>query len=321
MNTELPLKPNLPILVVGDIILDHYYFGDVDRISPESPVPIVELKDEKFVLGGAGNVARNLAALGSQVFLIGCIGKDQSGKSLKSLVKKAGIEGNFIIETPDRPTTLKTRVISGGQQMLRLDKEVKTDVDNKVLNTLKKFLKGNPSKIQLLILSDYSKGFLSQDVLDFLIKWSHQNKIPVVVDPKGDDYRKYKGVDWITPNRKEAYAASRLTSTQPVDEIAKDLSSHTRCQGILITLGADGMFVQQKKSNKWVGEIIPTQAQEVFDVTGAGDTVIAIFGYGLASGLEPLEAAKLANAGAGIVVGKSGAATVNLQELGTAFSL
>jgi D-beta-D-heptose 7-phosphate kinase/D-beta-D-heptose 1-phosphate adenosyltransferase len=314
---ELPLIPDLPILVVGDIILDHYYYGEVERISPESPVPIVRQQKDQYVLGGAANVARNLVDLGAKVSLLGCIGKDEPGRILKKELNKSGIDSGMLLVDPSRPTTLKTRVVSHGQQMLRLDRENIEPVNKKVLKNLKKKLSQKKFIYKLLIISDYLKGFLIPETLDYILRYAKKWKLPVVVDPKGSNFKKYQGADWITPNRKEALTASNISedSNKPLDEIARILCKQTSGKGVLITLGPDGMYLSYRKGNKWFSDQVSTQAREVYDVTGAGDTAAAVFGYAIASGQEPEDSARLANYAAGIVVGKSGAATITRDEL------
>ena len=314
---ELPLTPNLPILVIGDLILDHYYYGEVERISPESPVPVVRQQKDQFVLGGAANVARNLVELGARVSLLGCIGKDESGRTLKKELENSGINSNMLLTDASRPTTLKTRVISHGQQMLRLDRETIEPVNKKVLESLKSRLTNKKPKYKLVIISDYLKGFLTSETLNYILNWAKRWKLPVVVDPKGSDFKKYYGADWITPNRKEALSAAKVSeeSLPAMEQISRILCKQTSGKGTLITLGPDGMHLSYRKGNRWYSDQIATKAREVYDVTGAGDTVAAVFGYALASGNEPEEAARLSNYAAGIVVGKSGAATVTRNEL------
>ena len=314
---ELPLIPGLPILVVGDIILDHYYYGEVERISPESPVPVVRQQKDEYVLGGAANVARNLVELGAKVSLLGCIGKDETGKILKKKLENSYINSGMLLVDMSRPTTLKTRVVSHGQQMLRLDRENIEPINKKVLDNLEKKLSQKKPLYKLIIISDYLKGFLIPESLKFILQYAKKWNLPVVVDPKGSDFKKYHGADWITPNKKEALTASKLSedSKKSPDEIARILCRQTSGRGVLITLGPDGMHLSYRKGNKWLSDQVSTQAKEVYDVTGAGDTAAAVFGYAIASGQKPEDSARLANHAAGIVVGKSGAATITRQEL------
>jgi len=307
MNRLKEKKPH--ILVVGDLMCDHYLFGKVERISPEAPVQVVEVEKEKSLLGGAGNVINNLLSLGANVSVASVIGDDENGTWIKNRLQEKGIDLSLIIEEKGRYTSKKTRVISSNQQIVRFDKESKEDIskgsEEKILNNLKE-------KFDLILLSDYAKGVLSESFTRKLIFFANEKGIPVFVDPKGKDYEKYRGATLITPNKKEAIEATGIDIKND-DELQKAgiyLRDKFDIKNVIITLSENGMAIFDDKMTK-----IPTVAKEVYDVTGAGDTVLATLGYGVSCGMSLVEAAKLANYAAGVVVGKVGSATATLGEI------
>ncbi|WP_031482259.1 D-glycero-beta-D-manno-heptose-7-phosphate kinase [Maridesulfovibrio frigidus] len=314
----LPKLKGQKVLIIGDVMLDHYVIGSVDRISPEAPVPVVQVTEEKYLLGGAGNVARNIVALGGEPHLTGFVGADAEGQVFNKLCVDSGIPCS-LYESDDRPTTKKTRVMAHNQQMVRVDREKTDEFSVSHMDLLFAFLDTEICDYSVVILSDYGKGTLSQKFFDRfweLLK-SKDHSPHVLVDPKTVNYDQYKGVNLLTPNAKEAAEGAGMTikSRDDVLKVGKKLFDRLDPTHLLITLGGDGMALFESRD---VVKHVPTFAQKVFDVTGAGDTVIATLGLGLASGLDPLTSAVLANYAAGIVVGQVGAATATVEELAEA---
>ncbi len=308
---------NKKILVIGDVMLDKYIWGSVTRISPEAPVQIVEVKKESFVPGGAANAANNIAALGAQTFIIGIVGNDQAKEQLVHSLRKNNIETEFVTDAK-RPTIQKVRVMGQNQQLMRIDYEnkefVEEDVEAKVMDKITKLLK----MIDAVLISDYNKGFMTRKITEWLIKKCNENKKPVIVDTKSLNKEFFKNATLMTPNHDEA---SRLAEIEEKTEndairIGNKLMNELNCN-VMITRGAKGMLLFTKE-----GKItdIPTKARQVFDVTGAGDTVSAVMTLGLASGISLKDSAKIANYAAGIVVGKVGTATASVDELSEAMS-
>ena len=302
---------NQHALVIGDVMLDRYLMGEVGRISPEAPVPVVLIKSEETRAGGASNVAANLALLGISTRLVGCVGADIEAKTLSSLIKASGVKAN-LIASKVRPTIAKTRILGGHQQMLRLDQEDSTifsTADNtSLLQVLKVELADKPS---VVILSDYAKGLLNETICQQIISQCHTHKIPVLVDPKGTDYSKYKGATALTPNKKEAAEACH-TSSQDPDLMSKVTALKTKLGlGFMaVTRGEEGISLIEKAAYH-----LPATAQKVFDVSGAGDTVIATLAAGLMHDLTPLQSLELANIAAGVVVGKVGTVPITRADL------
>ncbi len=320
------------ILVVGDVILDQHIAGSVSRISPEAPVPIVLQSGEPtFTPGGAANVASNLKSLGAAVTLVGRVGKDSEAKVFLASLKKGGISTNGIFQDQSTPTIVKTRIVIQHQQILRLDREkLDTKLNEKFLAKIKSFLEKNITAYDAVILSDYGKGLLCKELIEFISTLARgQNKI-LIVDPKVEHFSYYEGATSITPNRKEAENAirnikithahshklglnsDRLETLTDVQRAGDALLKFLKLESLLITLGEQGMYIFEtgKKAIQ-----IHTRAREVFDVTGAGDTVIAVFTLALSAGATKFQAADLANYAAGIVVGKMGAVAVKCDEL------
>ena len=302
------------ILVVGDVMLDEYLVGDVDRMSPESPVPVFEQRATDVRLGGAGNVVANLVDLGCRVTIASVIGDDTSGHWLRDKLLTLGVDVSALILDKNRPTTVKTRVIAQNQQLIRIDREDRRDITQAAAGTLLTGLEGHIASYGAVILSDYGKGVLTDEVLAKLIKLSIDVQVPVLADPKTASYRRYVGATLLTPNRKEAEQAVGFTlqNDQDIDTAGRTLMHCAESQAMLITLGQDGMVLFR------VGETplrLPTRAREVYDVVGAGDTVIATLAAVMAAGGNLATAAELANMAAGLVVGKVGTATVSPLEI------
>ncbi len=302
------------VLVVGDLILDEYIWGSVHRISPEAPVPVLESKSENLALGGAANVANNLVALGCEVYLVGGVGDDEKGEKLVELIKSRSIHTDGIYRFEHRPTTSKVRVIAHNQQILRIDKEDNRPISEATEKKFIKFINDTLPEMDGVICSDYHKGILTEEITGALSKRAAKLKKPVVVDPKGTDFSKYKGATVITPNRHELerVAPIKINSDEDMERAAEYLMTLTKSQAVLVTLGKDGMVLYPKNEKPFK---ISTVAREVFDVTGAGDTVISVFGMSLFSGFSLEEAAWLSNMAAGIVVGKVGTAVITLEEI------
>jgi len=305
-------------LVIGDVMLDRYLIGNVGRISPEAPVPIVLLNAQNERAGGAANVAANLALLGIKTHIIGCVGNDTEGDTLKKCIAAINVDTSGIMRASHRPTIAKTRILSGHQQMLRLDQENTTAYNSEenaqLLLAIDAALALQPS---IVILSDYAKGLLSDAICQHIITNCRSQKIPVLVDPKGLDYSKYKGATSLTPNKKETAEACG-TQIEDVALISK-ATALKNCLGIdflAVTRGEEGITLIDSDTHQ-----IAATAQQVFDVSGAGDTVIATLAAGLIYALSPLESLQLANLAAGIVVGKVGTIPITREALVEALSL
>ncbi|MBN1871581.1 MAG: D-glycero-beta-D-manno-heptose-7-phosphate kinase [Candidatus Omnitrophica bacterium] len=305
---------NTSILVVGDIMLDEFIWGSVSRISPEAPVPVVHASRESFMPGGASNVAHNIKALGGEVYLAGVIGRDQIGKALVGDLERRGVNTSGVFCDDTRPTTLKTRVIAHNQQVVRIDKEVSTDVDNSIVRKILEFTERIIDDIDAIIIEDYGKGVVVSKLIQNLIYMARSNKKAITVDPKENHFSFYKRATAITPNHHEAAMAAGLRNANGVDveKVGKKLLGQLKCEALLVTLGENGMCVFEKG-----GRVtrIPTVAQDVYDVSGAGDTVISAYTMAIAAGARHIEAAHIANCAAGIVVGKVGIAVAERGEL------
>jgi rfaE bifunctional protein kinase chain/domain len=317
------------ILVVGDVILDEYIWGNVERISPEAPVPVVWAKKRTYVPGGAANVANNIASLGAEVFLLGVTGKDKNTGILLSELKKRKINTRGIFSEPGRHTTLKTRIIAGHQQVVRVDWEHTEPLAGDLNNRLIKFIQKNIDGFDAIIIEDYGKGVINIHLLAELISLAHAHKKLITVDPKEEHFQYYHGVTSITPNRRELENAirnlklkdttnrfkvnnDRLFMEKDIDLAARQILEYLELESMLVTLGEHGMNLLERSGGL---THIPTVAQEVFDVSGAGDTVIGTFTLALCCGASFLEAAHIANFAAGIVVGKVGTAVTTRKEL------
>ncbi len=301
------------LLVVGDIMLDQFVWGEVSRISPEAPVPVVEVQKETMLLGGAANVANNLRALGSPVILGGVVGKDVMGETLKELARSRGIDTAAVVDGI-RPTTIKTRIIARGQQVVRVDRESNKSLNDSSMKALVEAFKRMAPGIDGIIVSDYAKGAVVARFMDELRKISSERGIPLLVDPKPANSHLYHGVTLVTPNRQEAEAMAGIDikDTESLSQAARQIQGGLGTEAVLITRGLHGMALWQRENGLFT---VPTMAREVFDVTGAGDTVVATMALGIVNGLSFPEAAYLANIAAGVVVGKIGTATVTAREI------
>ena len=310
MNLDLLKKAN--VLVIGDIILDKYIHGNVDRVSPEAPVPVLRPEFKESRLGGAANVASNISALGSKVSLQGVVGKDDAAKELKAIVKERNVKGFFV--TSKFPTISKLRLLASRQQLLRIDEEEKFAKEDwsKTKALFSKLI--SSTKASTIVISDYDKGTLRD--IQFLIKQAAKKNIYTLIDPKGNDFSKYKGANIITPNYLEfSNAVGGVSGEADLTLKAKNLIAELKLDALLITRGAEGMTLIEKQKGKIRRSDFRTQAQEVFDVSGAGDTVIASLAASISSGFNLNDAVKISNIAAGIVVGKSGTATPRISEL------
>jgi D-glycero-beta-D-manno-heptose-7-phosphate kinase len=302
------------VLVVGDIMLDRFIWGTVSRISPEAPVPVVWAKSESFMPGGASNVANNIRSLGSDVYMCGVIGDDEAGKILVSELLKNGINSEGIILDKKRPTIHKTRIIAHNQQVVRIDKESDNILDKSITDAIISYAKSKINDIDAIIIEDYGKGLIAPHLIRQLLALAKKHKKIITVDPKDNHFKAYMGVTAITPNRLEAEAASgiKIRDSKTLEAAGDRLLKMLGSDAVLITLGEDGMALFEKNSHYLH---IPTVAQEVYDVSGAGDTVIGVFTLALASGAGMAEAAYMANAAAGVVVGKVGIGVCSAAEL------
>ncbi len=304
-------------LVVGDVMLDRYLWGEAERISPEAPVPVVHVRNHNETLGGAGNVARNLVGLGMGVKIAGITGDDETAGSLRDLLRQNNIEPGALISVPGLPTVAKTRVISQHQQMLRFDYESADGIPDEISAQLVNQITALISEADVVVLSDYAKGALTDDVCRAIIRTSARHGVPVVVDPKGRDYAKYEGAHTVTPNLREL---SSVTGVEPSDMDAL-LSAGNRLRReyhwpyLFLTRGEEGISVISDDGF----EHRPSVARDVYDVSGAGDTVVATLSAGLCAGLTPADNAALCNLAAGLVVGKVGTAPVSFNELYEAY--
>jgi len=314
---------------VGDLILDQYIWGSVDRVSPEAPVPVVWANKRTYLPGGAANVANNINSLAGKATLVGVIGRDNHAKILMQELKKRDIDTKGIITASNRHTILKSRVIAGHQQVVRVDWEDREPLNAGLNKKIISFIEKNIAGYDAVIIEDYGKGVINKQLLEDLISLAHEHKKIITVDPKEDHFQFYQRVTSITPNRRELENAirnlkikdkenrfklnnDRLFTDNDIDKAAFEIMEYLELESILVTLGEQGMKLFEKDGR---ATHIPTQAQAVFDVSGAGDTVISAFTLGLSVGARKLEAAYIANYAAGIVVGKVGTAVTTREEL------
>ena len=297
------------ILIVGDVMLDKYYFGKVERISPEAPVPIVNIVTEESRLGGASNVANNITSLGGQATLCGAIGHDFFGKEIERMAHRKGIKTDFV--KTEQPTITKARIIGGRQQIVRIDYEQHLELSEKAREDFQIHLASLFQEFPTLVISDYGKGMISEELCSFLIKTAKSHGTRVIVDPKGQNWKKYAGADLITPNVKELgdiIGHPVKNNDQDIAMAALEIVHH---YGLLVTRSEQGMSLISDQNILH----LPTHSQEVFDVSGAGDTVVAALSLALTQGQEITEAMRIANVAAGIVVQKIGTATLSVEEL------
>ncbi len=302
------------VLILGDIMLDEYLFGRVDRISPEAPVPVVEISSDKLLLGGSANVAANIRSLGDEPLLLGVMGEDEASVKLTQLLKRWGISSSFCVTDKSRQTTIKTRILAHSQQVVRADRENRHELTEEVERLVFSKFESVADQIKAVIISDYGKGVITLSLLQKVMDVCREKGIFVAVDPKETHFNNYKHVSVITPNHHEAGFAygRRIQNMKDLVEVGHGLLKRLEAESILITRGPDGMSLFQQKEEP---THIPTFARKVFDVTGAGDTVIASFVSAVCAGANLGEAAVCANAGAGITVGEVGTATVTAADL------
>ncbi|WP_294706527.1 D-glycero-beta-D-manno-heptose-7-phosphate kinase [uncultured Fusobacterium sp.] len=302
---------NIKIGVVGDLMLDDYIYGTVERISPEAPVPVVNVKEEKFVLGGAANVVNNLASLGAKTICFGVIGNDANGERLLGAFADKKIDVSGLIRDKERTTIVKRRIIGSNQQLLRIDWEDITPISTFLEYALLRNIESKIDELDAVILSDYDKGVLTPMVAKEIVRMCRDRGKIVTVDPKPKNALNYYGATSMTPNRKEAKECLGMERATNMEEVGKELKKKLQLDNLLLTRSEEGMslFIEDKIVN------IPTFAKEVYDVTGAGDTVISVFTLAAASGVSWHEAAKIANTAAGVVVGKMGTSTVTKDEI------
>jgi len=311
MLKELKEK-NPNIIVIGDLILDKYLWGNCDRISPEAPVQIIDIDSDSYFLGGAGNVANNLISLGANVTVLSVVGQCGTASKITDLLKTAKVNSKHIIFEKNRRTSQKTRLISSQQQVIRFDRETLNDISEDSQDNLIAIFSSIVNDYDFVVLSDYGKGVLTEKLTQSIIKISKENDVKLIVDPKGSDYSKYKGAYTITPNKKEAVLATgiNITDTESLTNALIQLKDNLKLDKSLITLSHDGIAAYDIELKEF-----PTSAIEVFDVTGAGDTVIASLAFALSSGLSFENAIKLSNLAAGVVVAKIGSATASIEEI------
>ncbi|MCP4666863.1 MAG: D-glycero-beta-D-manno-heptose-7-phosphate kinase [Deltaproteobacteria bacterium] len=302
------------IMVIGDIIMDEYVWGEVARISPEAPVPVVEVRGETKMLGGAANVVNNMAALGARPILCGVIGEDKTGREIIEKIAEKGLLTDGIVIEQDRPTSIKTRVVAQGQQIVRFDRENRSDITTESITKVLDFMETCLDDTDAIVVADYGKGVISGALMKGLRELTRDASVMIAVDPKTGNFECYHGVDVITPNHHEAGIFCRfdIVNGETLIRAGKKILHDLNCRSVLITQGKDGMALFERN-----GEIIhiPTEAKNVFDVTGAGDTVIGALSLGLASGMDLKSAALLSNYAAGIVVGEVGTSVVRAEDL------
>lgn len=305
---------NCRVAIVGDIMLDQYWWGTVDRISPEAPVPVVTLESMSTAPGGAANVAANIAGLGARPILVGCVGRDRESEALSDHLASLGISSDHLVRMPDRPTAVKTRVVAHGQHVVRVDRETTAALAGPNEADLVEILSAAIDSAQIVIVSDYAKGTITPSVLGKLFDQAKRKSVRVLVDPKGKEYSKYRGASILTPNRREAADASGLDDKLPdlVRKAGGRLLSELDLFAIVVTEGEHGMTLLERDKEP---VSFHAQAREIFDVTGAGDTVIACLGVALAAGISLVEAVRLANLAASLVVEQVGTTAITIDRL------
>jgi D-beta-D-heptose 7-phosphate kinase/D-beta-D-heptose 1-phosphate adenosyltransferase len=317
---QLKKFSKVKVLVVGDVMLDRYWWGSVNRISPEAPVPVVHLKETSLVAGGAANVAVNIAGLTAKPFLVGVVGDDEEAELFPDLLNNSNISSDYLIKLPGHQTTVKTRVIAHSQQVVRIDQESKLNLNAIEEVTIWGKIEDLIKEVDLILLSDYNKGLLTENLLKRLITTAVENNKIVLVDPKGKNYNKYQGATILTPNLREIADACGLEELESnlIEQAGNQLLIMLGLKALLITQGEEGMTLLEK-SKKSVH--LTARARKVYDVTGAGDTVIATLAVGLGAGLSFAESSNAANIAAGIVVEQVGTSTISFDKLNNAINL
>lgn len=306
--------PGVKVLIIGDVMLDRYWWGSVQRISPEAPVPVVNLRKESLVAGGAANVAANVSGLGAEPVLVGLTGKDADARLLSSVLKKSKIKPDFLLSSKSRSTIIKTRIVAHNQHVVRIDQEEAQNLTFEEENKIWNIIENNIDKVSIIIVSDYGKGLLTEEFLTRLITTTNEYQKPVFIDPKGKDYRKYAKATILTPNRFESAQAAHLDENglNLVESAGNLLLRKYQLKSLLITEGEHGMTLFQKKSEPLHFEAL---ARKVYDVTGAGDTVIASLAVAYGAGATLSEAAEIANIAAGLVVEEVGTTAITFEKL------
>ncbi len=302
------------IAVVGDLMLDRYFWGSVSRISPEAPVPVIEMEQEQDRLGGAANVAMNIKSLGGKPLLIGVIGADNSGKRVHELLRESGFSTDGIVVDGTRPTTVKTRVIAHSQHVVRIDRETRSEISFIIQNKIIDVLRHHMNDLDGIIIEDYNKGVIAKSLIRQIIELARESHKPITIDPKFNNFFAYEHVTVFKPNRKEVEEALgvRLRDPESVREAGKSLLERLHAENVLLTLGEQGMTLIEHDGTV---SSVPTMARNVADVSGAGDTVIATLTLALAGGARIREAASLANFAGGIVCGYVGIVPIDKEEL------
>ena len=300
------------ILVIGDLMLDKYYFGNVNRISPEAPVPVVKVNRETYTLGGAGNVVNNIVNLKAKAYIIGAVGRDINKSIIRQLLDNMQVEYHLLER--DLPTITKIRIIGEHQQIVRVDFEEVEPLEQRELEEIKRYISSLINKVNCLIISDYGKGMITFEVSQFVINQARENKLPIIVDPKGDDWDKYRGATIVTPNLKELSDLLKMeikNEDKEVENYGYEVRKKYNLKYLLVTRSEKGMsLIAENKVYH-----IRSEAKEVYDVSGAGDTVVATLAVAISAGIDIFNAVKIANIAAGIVVGKIGTAPITLNEL------
>ena len=320
MNFDISKFDQAHLLVIGDLMIDEYVRGEVDRISPEAPVQVVAVKNQEYTLGGSGNVVNNLMNLGASVSVLGVTGKGSDGRLLLNKLEALGADSQGIIQEPGRHTTKKTRIIAEHQQVLRIDRETKKEISAQTFKSIIKHAERIIPDVDVILISDYGKGLINRSMIKRLVQIAKTHNKIVIADPKGLDFTKYAGVNLLTPNKKEASLASgkEISDARTLADAGKTLLDKSGIEKLLVTCGKDGMVLFEKDRKPFK---IDTKVREVYDVSGAGDTVVAVLGLAVAAGQPFKEAVSLANTAAGIVVGKVGTAAVTQKELLQALEL
>ena len=307
------LKNKSPsLLVIGDLMIDQYFWGKSERISPEAPVQVINIDNETMVLGGAGNVINNLKTMGANVDVLSVIGNDENASKMKDLLNEINVSTKYLVAENNRITSKKSRVIASQQQVVRYDRESSEEISESSQNNILKTFKKIVTNYDAILISDYGKGVLSNELTKLIIEVTNQNKKKILIDPKGLDYSKYKGAYLLTPNLKEATAATNIeiVDDESLLKAITELKSNCQLEVSIVTLSEKGIAIYDRDFR-----IHPTNSKEVFDVTGAGDTVLASLGFSIACNLSIDQAVKFANLAAGVVVGKIGSATASLNEI------
>ncbi|MDT3401758.1 D-glycero-beta-D-manno-heptose-7-phosphate kinase [Mucilaginibacter terrae] len=311
--TMYNINTSVKILVIGDLMIDHYIHGNCNRISPEAPIPVVEVTHETYTLGGAGNVIKNIKALGCDCDIIAITGNDENSHRIKNLLNETNVAGDGLVADADRCTTIKSRVLAINHQLIRMDREVAEPIGADVEHLILERLSDRINNYDVVLLSDYNKGLLTDSVLHSAIQICNDAGKSVLVDPKGLDFAKYKGASLIKPNRKEAGLATgiKIKDTETLELACRKIKEITNCQSVIVTMSEDGIALFDNDTLT----VIPTKAMGVIDVTGAGDTVLASLGVATASGYTLQQACEFANAAAAVVVKKVGSATAAINEI------